>query len=212
MSLLDRLKQLFADAKQVKEPAPMAAPAPMVGRPDGQTSIHERRGKERINAVAGTTVLVIDDSATIVALMSRMLKQNDYTVLEAEDAEKGLEIAFRDNPAIIFLDIVLPGMSGFTALRHLRQDIRTKNIPIIMISGNEQATEQFYVQRIGADDFMKKPFSRAELFTRIHKLLDKDFIPVRFNQYVHETEVLVEEGEQSTEEENIIEQSAEKSS
>ncbi len=210
MSLLDRLKQLFADAKQAKEPAPVVPQAPMVELPDGQTSIPERRGKERINAVAGTKVLVIDDSATIVALMSRMLKQNDYTVLEAEDAEKGLEIAFRDNPGIIFLDIVLPGMSGFTALRHLRQDIRTKNIPIIMISGNEQATEQFYVQRIGADDFMKKPFSRAELFTRIQKLLDKDFIPVRFNQYVHELEPAVEENEQTAEEETT-EQTAEKS-
>lgn len=201
MSLLDRLKQLFADAKQAKEPTPAAPPAPMVELPNGQTSIQERRGKERINATAGTKVLVIDDSATIVALMSRMLKQNDYEVLEAEDAEKGLEIAYRDNPAIIFLDIVLPGISGFTALRHLRHDIRTKNIPIIMISGNEQATEQFYVQRIGADDFMKKPFSRAELFTRIQKLLDKDLIPVRFNEYVHtadsDAELIAEDGNAS---------------
>ena len=46
-----------------------------------------------------------------------------------------------------------------------------------MISGNAQATEQFYVQRIGADDFMKKPFSRAEVFIRIEALLDEDFIP-----------------------------------
>jgi CheY-like chemotaxis protein len=185
MSLLDRLKQLFADAKQAKETAPATPPAPMVERPDGQASIPERRNKYRINAIPGTKVLVIDDSATIVAMLGRMLRQNDYAVLEAEDAEKGLEIAYRDNPAIIFLDIVLPGMSGFTALRHLRQNPLTKDVPIIMISGNEQATEQFYVQRIGADDFMKKPFSRAELFTRIEKLLDKDFIPVRFNEYIH---------------------------
>jgi DNA-binding response OmpR family regulator len=185
MSLLDRLKQLFADAKQAKEPSPSTPPATMVELPDGQASIAERRIKHRINAATGTKVLVIDDSATIVAMLGRMLRQNDYDVLEAEDAEKGLEIAYRDNPSIIFLDIVLPGMSGFTALRHLRHDPRTKDVPIIMISGNEQATEQFYVQRIGADDFMKKPFSRAELFTRIEKLLDKNLIPVRFNEYVH---------------------------
>ena len=67
----------------------------------------------------------------------------------------------------------------------MRQNPITKDVPIIMISGNEQATEQFYVQRIGADDFMKKPFSRAELFTRIEKLLNKDFVPVRFNEYIH---------------------------
>ena len=52
-----------------------------------------------------------------------------------------------------------------------------KYLPIIMISGNAQATEQFYVQRIGADDFMKKPFSRAEVFMRIEALLDAENIP-----------------------------------
>ena len=189
MSLLDRLKQLFADAKQSKEPTPELPPGPMVDMPDGQSSITERRRKKRINAVAGTKVLVIDDSATIVAMLSRMLRQNGYEVSEAEDAEKGLEIAYRNKPEIIFLDIVLPGMSGFTALRHFRHDHRTKDVPIIMISGNEQATEQFYVQRIGADDFMKKPFSRAELFTRLEKLLNENFVPVRFNEYVHKTEM-----------------------
>ena len=56
----------------------------------------------------------------------------------------------------------------------LRRDSLTRHIPIIMISGNEQATEQFYAQRIGADDFMKKPFSRAEVFVRIERLLDQD--------------------------------------
>ncbi len=189
MSLLDRLKQLFADAKQPKEIIPAVPAGPLVEMPDGQTSITERRRKKRINAVPGTKVLVIDDSATIVAMLGRMLRQNAYDVYEAEDAEKGLEIAYRNKPAIIFLDIVLPGMSGFTALRHFRHDHRTKDVPIIMISGNEQATEQFYVQRIGADDFMKKPFSRAELFTRIEKLLNENFIPVRFNEYVHKTEM-----------------------
>jgi DNA-binding response OmpR family regulator len=206
MSLLDRLKQLFADAKQAKETAPAAPPTPMVDLPDGKASIQERRIKHRINAIAGTKVLVIDDSATIVAMLGRMLRQNDYAVLEAEDAEQGLEIAYRDNPAIIFLDIVLPGMSGFTALRHLRHDIRTKNVPIIMISGNEQATEQFYVQRIGADDFMKKPFSRAELFTRIEKLLSKDLVPVRFNEYVHVREP-DEDDEPAAEDANLSEKS-----
>lgn len=195
MSLLDRLKQLFADAKQTKEAAPAAPTGPMVDMPDGLSSISERRYKARFNAVPGTKVLIIDDSATIVAMLARMLRQNGYEVLEAEDAEKGLESAYRNKPAIIFLDIVLPGMSGFTALRHFRHDHRTKDVPIIMISGNEQATEQFYVQRIGADDFMKKPFSRPELFARIEKLLNEDFIPVRFNQYLHKIQMEADETE-----------------
>ena len=137
----------------------------------------ERRGRNRRNARAGSRMLVIDDSPTIVALLKRMLQQNQYEVLEAFDAESGIEIARREVPDLIFLDIVLPGMDGFNALRTLRRDPATKDVPIIMISGNAQATEQFYVQRIGADDFMKKPFSRAEVFNRIEALLDEDGIP-----------------------------------
>jgi len=99
--------------------------------------------------------------------------------LEAGDAEKGVEIARAERPDMIFLDIVLPGMNGFAALRQLRRDPVTREIPIIMISGNEQATEQFYAQRIGADDFMKKPFSRSEVIARIERLLDAEQVPKR---------------------------------
>ena len=139
----------------------------------------ERRGRNRRNARAGSRMLVIDDSPTIVALLKRMLQQNQYEVLEAFDAESGIEIARREVPDLIFLDIVLPGMDGFNALRTLRRDPATRDVPIIMISGNAQATEQFYVQRIGADDFMKKPFSRPEVFARIERLLDEDGVPRR---------------------------------
>ena len=164
-------------AEAAAEPVPDLAPDLVADR-EGP----ERRGRVRRNARAGTTVLVIDDSPTIVALLKRMLQQNQFEVLEAFDAESGIEIARREVPGLIFLDIVLPGMDGFNALRTLRRDPATKHVPIIMISGNAQATEQFYVQRIGADDFMKKPFSRAEVFNRIEALLDADDIPRHGNK------------------------------
>ncbi len=137
----------------------------------------ERRERERRNARPGTRILVVDDSPTIVALLKRMLVQNHFEVLVAYDGESALEIAHRERPDLIFLDIVLPGIDGFSALRKLRRDEATRDVPIIMISGNAQATEQFYVQRIGADDFMKKPFSRAEVFSRIEHLLDEQGVP-----------------------------------
>jgi twitching motility two-component system response regulator PilH len=141
----------------------------------------ERRDSDRVgNAREGTRVLVIDDSTTVLAVLRRYLEQNQYIVLEAETAEAGIQIARQEKPDLIFLDIVLPGMNGFTALRTLRRETGTKEIPVIMMSGNEQATEQFYAQRIGADDFMKKPFSRPELFARIERLLDADKVPKRF--------------------------------
>lgn len=141
----------------------------------------ERRQKPRVYARNGIRALIVDDSTTIVAVLRKMLQQNGYVTLEAYNAEDALELIKRERPDLIFLDIVLPGMDGFSALRALRRDPETKPIPVIMISGNAQATEQFYVQRIGADDFMKKPFSRAEVFARIEHLLDDEGIPRRIS-------------------------------
>lgn len=135
----------------------------------------DRRTKPRKDPHAGTRILLVDDSATILAALRGMLQQNNkFIVLEASDAEVGLQMAQTEMPDLIFLDLVLPGMSGFQALRRLRKEEITREIPIIVMSGNEQAIEEFYVQRIGADDFMKKPFSRAEVYARVEKLIGAD--------------------------------------
>jgi twitching motility two-component system response regulator PilH len=159
-----------------------ASPPPitLLGKPALPTPRQiERRMKIRRDALPGTRALIIDDSPTIVFALKKMLQSGAYMIYEALDAETGLEIARAERPDIIFLDIVLPGMNGFAALRLLRRDPLTKNIPVIMISSNEQATEQFFGSRIGADDFMKKPFARAEVFARIERLLDVKLIPRR---------------------------------
>lgn len=167
----DALPQAAPDAP-APEAAYTVAPVDDYGGP-------ERRLALRLNALPGTRMLVIDDSSTIRALLRKLLAQNGYEVLEAADAEQGLALARERRPALVFLDIVLPGMDGFNALRVLRREPDTRDIPVIMISGNAQATEQFYVQRIGADDFMKKPFARAEVFSRIEALLDEARVPRR---------------------------------
>lgn len=172
MSLIRRLKGLFGGAAPARVVASQDV-APVEG------DAAERRARERRTPRPGLRILVIDDSATIVALLKRMLRQNGYETMEAGDAEDGIAQANATPPDLIFLDIVLPGMNGFAALRALRRDDRTKHVPIIMISGNEQATEEFYLYRIGADDFMKKPFSRAEVFARIERLIGEDGVPHR---------------------------------
>jgi len=169
VGLFDRILSMFSRAEPQAEP--LEAPAAF-------TPV-ERRSRDRMNARPGTRVLIIDDSRTIVAALAKMLHSAGYRTLEALDAESGLEIARSQQVALIFLDIVLPGMNGFSALRQLRKDARTHDLPVIMMSGNEQATEQFFGSRIGADDFMKKPFSRMEVFARIERLLDQDFVPRR---------------------------------
>jgi twitching motility two-component system response regulator PilH len=138
----------------------------------------ERRTRQRAHVRKGTRILIIDDSPTILAALKKMLESVGYVALQALDAKTGLDIA-QSGPSLIFLDILLPDMNGFAALRLMRRDPVTHRIPVILMTGNELAAEQFYAQQIGADDFMKKPFSRAEVFARIEHVLDSARVPHR---------------------------------
>lgn len=178
MGIFRRLRNLFGNPATAASPEPeqIAQETPAAVQP---AIASERRAQQRIDACKGTRALIIDDSATVVAALGKILRSAGYLTLEALDAETGVVMARTEQPDIIFLDIVLPGMNGFEALRLMRRDPQTARIPIVMISGNEAATEQFYANRIGADDFMKKPFSRYEVFSRIERLLDSEQIPRR---------------------------------
>lgn len=168
MGLFDQLKKSILGGKSSSEPEVLAPAQPL-----------ERRTRSRANPRPGTLALIVDDSPTIVAALTKILQSAGFTTLEAHDAESAIDIAREQVPNIIFLDIVLPGMNGFAALRAIRRDVVLREIPVIMISGNEQATEQFFGTRIGADDFMKKPFSRLEVFARVERLLNAQGIPCR---------------------------------
>ncbi|MEO6801423.1 MAG: response regulator [Rhodanobacter sp.] len=139
----------------------------------------ERRAAPRSGVPRGAHILVVDDSPTIRAVLGKMLSQDSHIVLKAGDGETAIELARTKQPDLIFLDIVMPGLNGFAVLRALRRDALTHGIPIVMISGNLQATEQFYVQRFGADDFMKKPFGRGEVFARLQHLTQSGRLVVR---------------------------------
>lgn len=162
MSFFDRFRTL-TKKEEARPDSALATPL--------QAAI-ERRMRKRKNARQGATALIIDDSPTVVAALRKILRSAGYITHDAGDAEQGLALLTDVKADIIFLDIVLPGMNGFGALRTIRKDPATQHIPVIMISGNEHATEQFYANRIGADLFMKKPFSRYEVFAHIEMLLD----------------------------------------
>lgn len=138
-----------------------------------------RGDQSRLKATLNARILVVDDSMTICAVLGKMLGREGYSVFSAGDGEQAIELARSEQPAAIFLDIVLPRMNGFGVLRALRHDPLTSHIPIVMISGNPQATEQFYVQRFGADDFIKKPFGQAEVCESIHHLVSAGRLPAR---------------------------------
>jgi len=176
MSIFDRL---WGSARKTTPRPGTTAPAPLTAQPPEAASTPERRQRKRMNARKGTQALIIDDSPTVVAALRKILRSAGYETREALDAERGLALIEQDPPDLVFLDIILPGMNGFNALRLIRKNPASQHIPVIMISGNEHATEQFYANRIGADDFMKKPFSRFEIFARIENLLDAGMVPRR---------------------------------
>jgi CheY-like chemotaxis protein len=136
---------------------------------------HEERQPPRTSR--GARMLVVDDSPTICAVLGKMLRAEGYEVLIATDGAAAIELVRKEKPALIFLDVVMPGINGFRVLKHLRQDALTADIPIVMISGNQQASEQFYLQRCGADDFMKKPFGRGDVAERIGQLVQAGRLP-----------------------------------
>lgn len=138
---------------------------------------HEERHHPRTSP--GARVLVVDDSPTICAVLGKMLGKDGYHVMCATDGVQAIEMARCEPPALIFLDVVMPGMNGFRVLKKLRQDPLTANIPIVMISGNQQASEQFYLQRCGADDFMRKPFDYNDVGQRIGQLVTAGRLPLR---------------------------------
>lgn len=179
MAAFDFFRRILRNVPAPDGAHPAADGGAMPAAPANNAPLINRRRATRVDAREGSRILIIDDSATVVATLGRMLRQAHYETAGAGDAETGIAFARSEKPDLIFLDIVLPGMSGFDALRTLRKDEATRAIPIIMISGNAQATEQFYVRRIGADDFMKKPFGRGEVFARIEHLTRSGRLVVR---------------------------------
>ena len=141
-----------------------------------------RRQRIRVDPRHGTQVLIIDDSLATVSFLSKLLKTTNCLTLEAGDAETGLEIARQERPHLIFMEIMLSGMTGYSALRKIRRDPDLKDIPVIVMSANEQAAEYYFSHHSDADDFMKKPFARQEVFTRIERLLDFNRAPRRIRK------------------------------
>jgi len=136
----------------------------------------ERRRNKRTVPEAGSTVLVVDDSKTVRNVLQKMLQQGGFDTVEAADGKSAVEQARAHRPDLIIMDVVMPGMNGFQATRKLRKAAETRDIPIIIMSGNEQATEEFWVIRIGANDFMAKPFTRFEVYRRVERILYNNVI------------------------------------
>ena len=134
-------------------------------------SASDRRAKQRMPKNRVIKVLVVDDSRTVVHGLRTVLEQDGYYVMEAYDGMTAIELAKAHQPDIILMDVIMPGLNGFQATRKIRKDPATHTIPIIIISGTEQPTEQFWLTKLGANDFLGKPIIRGELFNKVESQL-----------------------------------------
>jgi len=123
--------------------------------------------EQEAKAVISRKVLVVDDNRTNQALMKAHLKQMELLPLLASSAEEGLALAAEEHPDMIFLDIMMPEMDGYEMCRRLKKDARTRSIPVIFLSAKDQAEDKVAGLRLGAVDYITKPFDPAELKARI---------------------------------------------
>lgn len=128
---------------------------------------------DRLKPNPGTQILIVDDSKTIHVMLSKILHKVGYDTLSAYDGETGLELVETHRPALVLMDVVMPGISGFQATRAIRKnaDPDIAGMPVLIISGNAQPTEEYWSEKIGANGFLPKPFDNNELFDRIEGLL-----------------------------------------
>jgi two-component system phosphate regulon response regulator PhoB len=116
-------------------------------------------------------ILVVEDEPAIQELLALNLEHAGHHVLRARDAEQAGELVRHALPDLILLDWMLPGQSGASFARKLRQDERTKQVPIIMLTARGQEQDKVAGLDAGADDYVTKPFSPRELLARIKAVL-----------------------------------------
>ncbi len=149
-------------------------------------------------------ILVVDDEPDIVALVVYHLAKAGYKVSSAASGPDAIASAKRDRPALVVLDLMLPGISGFDVLEQLREDPDTANIAVLMLTARKEEPDRIRGFELGADDYLTKPFSPPELVLRVGAILRRlatapetsDVIhigPIRIDRSAHR--VVVEDRE-----------------
>jgi two-component system phosphate regulon response regulator PhoB len=125
------------------------------------------------SAVAEETrkILVVEDELDVADLIQFNLARAGFEVIIANDGLMGQELAFSEQPALVVLDLMLPGKDGYSVFKALRRDPRTSSLPVIMLTARAQTEDRIKGLEAGADDYLTKPFSPKELVLRVNALL-----------------------------------------
>lgn len=121
----------------------------------------------------GPLVLIADDDPDIQTLVSFRLERSGYRVVTAPDGEEAVRIAREHRPALAILDVMMPKMDGYQVTRKLRGDETTRDMPIILLTARAQEADVSRGFEVGADDYIRKPFSPQELSARVQALLGR---------------------------------------
>lgn len=129
------------------------------------------------------TILVIDDDKNILAILQMYLKKEGFGVATGERGDTALQIFEQVQPALVLLDVMLPGLDGWSVLGQLRQ---ISNVPVIMLTGKGDTLDRIQGLDLGADDYIPKPFDAKELIARIKAVLRRSSVPESDKTIVYE--------------------------
>lgn len=121
--------------------------------------------------MAEKTVLVVDDEASLRLLMQATLGRGTYRVLEATNGAAGLELARRERPDLVILDVGMPDLDGYEVCRALKGDPNTAGIAVVMLTARAQEGDRRRGVEAGADAYLTKPFSPRALLETVERLL-----------------------------------------
>jgi twitching motility two-component system response regulator PilH len=134
-----------------------------------------RRMPATIDPVSGdpnmARILIVDDSPSQLMGIRRIVEKLGHEALTAEDGAAGVEVAKRELPDLILMDVVMPNLNGFQATRSISREPTTKHIPVILVTTKDQETDRMWGMRQGAKAYLTKPFSEDELSAAITRNL-----------------------------------------
>jgi two-component system phosphate regulon response regulator PhoB len=137
-------------------------------------------------------ILIVEDEKDIVDLIAYHLTQSGFSVLSAFDGSSGLEQARKKRPALVILDLMLPGMDGKDVCRSLKSNPLTRLIPVLILTARAEEVDRIIGLEIGADDYVTKPFSPRELVLRVKAILRRREIDREDEKFIQIGDLLID--------------------
>jgi DNA-binding response OmpR family regulator len=121
--------------------------------------------------MASRKILLVDDSETVLQMEQMILAKRSYELILARDGEEGVAKALATQPDLILMDVVMPKMNGFEAMKQLRENAQTRSVPIVMVTSKAEAESMEAGYQNGCSDYIIKPIDQLELMMKVKNLL-----------------------------------------